>query len=91
MSHSYINKLIHVMWSTKDQKYKFPKENKNELHAHITGIVKSLNGIVLATGGAEDHIHLFCCLQSDISLSNFMKEIKAYSSKWLKTKIMVPV
>ncbi len=86
MSHHYINQLIHVMWSTHDQKYRFSKEVKNELQAYISGIVKSLKGIVFATGGAEDHIHILFNLPADLSLSNFMKNIKANSSRWLKTQ-----
>lgn len=73
------------MWSTINQEHPFSKTDKNDVQAYITALVKSLNGIVIITGGASNHIHLLLHVPPDLSLSNLMKNIKAYSSKWLKS------
>ncbi len=86
MSHCYVNQLIHIMWSTGHQQYSIPPPLKNDLHAYITALVKSKNGKVLATGGSSDHIHLLMLLPQDISLASLVGHVKAYSSKWIKSR-----
>jgi REP element-mobilizing transposase RayT len=73
------------MWSTNNQEYTFSRSQKSDLHAYITTLVKSLNGIVFATGGGADHVHLLIYLPPNLSLSHLTGQIKAYSSKWLKS------
>lgn len=40
----------------------------------------------LKIGGFTDHIHILCLLSKRIALSKLIQELKAHSSKWLKTK-----
>lgn len=89
MSHSFVNQLIHVMWSTNNQQYLLPHLIQNELHAYITTLVKSKRGKVFACGGSADHIHILLLLPPDISLSNLLNQIKSHSSKWIKTRSSV--
>ena len=86
MSHHQVNQLIHIMWSTLNQQYSFSTSLKSELHAYITALIKSKNGKVFATGGAADHIHLLILLPPDISLVTLIGHVKAYTSKWLKSR-----
>ncbi len=86
MSHYLVNQLIHVMWSTYNQKYHFQSPLKGDLFAYITALVKSKNGKVLATGGSSDHIHLLIVLPPDISLGTLLGHVKACSSKWIKSR-----
>jgi len=41
---------------------------------------------VVIVGGYKDHIHILCMLSKKIALSKLMEELKAHSSKWIKTK-----
>jgi len=86
MSHSNVNQLIHVAWSTIDQQPLLLKSVRNELYAYITKIIRSKNGIVFCCGGSPDHIHLLFKLPPEISLSNLLSHAKAYTSKWLKAR-----
>lgn len=86
MSHHHVNQLIHLMWSTKGLQYSFSPSVKSNLLAYITALVRSKKGDVFATGGSADHVHLLLLLPPEISLANLVTHMKAFSSKWLKTK-----
>jgi len=37
-------------------------------------------------GGNIDHVHILCKLSIKIALATLVKEVKAHSSRWIKTK-----
>jgi len=39
----------------------------------------------MAVGGTTDHVHILTTLPTTVALSDFVRAIKAGSSKWLKT------
>ncbi len=86
MSHSHINQLIHVIWSTQGQLFLISQSVRNELYAYISTLVKAKDGKVFACGGTSDHIHILLLLPADISLSTLISHVKAYSSKWIKSR-----
>jgi putative transposase len=69
-----------------------PKENKEELHKYITGLVQNRKAKMLAVNCMPDHIHLFVGFKPVVLISDFVKEIKVESNefindkKWLKEK-----
>ena len=48
------------------------------------GYVKNKNCLLYRINGVENHIHIFCDLNPSIALSDFIKDMKASSSIWLK-------
>jgi REP element-mobilizing transposase RayT len=48
------------------------------------GIVKHKKSKLYRIGGIENHIHLLIDMHTTFALSDFMKELKEYSSKWLE-------
>lgn len=84
MSHSKVNQLIHIMWSTHNQQHAFSRPLKNDLHAYLTALIKSKNGRVLISGGTADHVHLLIVLPPELSLGGLLNHVKSYSSKWLR-------
>ena len=52
--------------------------------AYIGGIVKGLGGLSICVGGMPDHVHILCGLPKTMALSDFVRGVKADSSKWLK-------
>jgi REP element-mobilizing transposase RayT len=48
------------------------------------GIVKHKKSKLYCIGGIENHIHLLIDMHPNFALSDFMKELKEYSSKWLE-------
>ena len=56
------------------------------MHAYIGGAFKSMDCPVVVVGGVADHVHILCILSRKHSISHVMKEVKAQSSRWVKTK-----
>jgi hypothetical protein len=61
------------------------KEWRDRLHAYMGGIVKGINGVPLAIGGIEDHVHLLVGLRATHRLDYVLRDIKAESSEWVHT------
>ena len=53
---------------------------------YISGIIMNRGGIAIETGGMPDHIHILTSLPKTICLSDYIRDIKSGSSKWLKTR-----
>jgi putative transposase len=82
MSHTHF--LYHIIFATKDRQPIIQNEWKKDLHAYLGGIVKNFEGVPIEINGIADHVHLLVRLQPKISFSNFMRELKASSSKWIR-------
>jgi REP element-mobilizing transposase RayT len=61
-------------------------EEENELYAYIGGIIKQLSSHPICINGTGNHIHILSTMSKNISLADFLKEIKRSSSHWIKTK-----
>ena len=73
----------HLIFSTKDRVALIAKEWRDRLHAYLGGIVKGLEGVPLAIGGIEDHVHLLVGLKSSHRLGYFLRDLNADSSEWV--------
>lgn len=62
------------------------KENREELHKFITGIINNRNQKLLAVFAMPDHIHLLVSISPIISVSDLVRDIKAGSSKFINEK-----
>jgi REP element-mobilizing transposase RayT len=80
---SYTRLLYHIVFRTKYSKSTIPEAHEKELYAYIMGIVNNKKSKLYRIGGTENHIHLLVDVHPTIALSDFMKELKEYSSKWL--------
>lgn len=86
MGQSLVKNYIHITFSTK-HRFPFISESVgNELYGYISGICKKMECYPVKIGGYLDHIHILCLLSKKIPLMKLLEEIKAHSSKWLKTK-----
>lgn len=82
MSHTHF--LYHIIFATKDRLPIINPDWQNELHAYLGGIVKNSEGIPIEINGVADHIHLLVRLKPKLAFSDFMRELKASSSHWIK-------
>ncbi|MBC7797854.1 MAG: IS200/IS605 family transposase [Pyrinomonadaceae bacterium] len=82
MLHTHL--LYHIIFATKDRLPMIQKEWQADLHAYLGGIVKNLEGVPIEINGVSDHIHILVRLQPKIALSDFMRELKASSSGWIR-------
>jgi putative transposase len=87
MPQSLAKVLVHIVFSTK-QRYPFlaDKRIRDEMHAYLGGTCNELGCPVLTVGGFADHVHILCVLSRNVSMAEFVGDMKRGSSKWIKTK-----
>ncbi|PSF34472.1 IS200/IS605 family transposase [Aphanothece hegewaldii CCALA 016] len=78
----------HLVWATKNRYPYLTSEKEKKLYPYIIGKADSLNTIIHAIGGIEDHIHLVASIPPSISITDFVKNLKGSSSHYLKTKLI---
>ena len=86
MGQSLVKNYIHIIFSTKLRAPLILESIENELYSYIGGICKQLECYPVKIGGYIDHIHILCMLSKKSPLMKLLEEIKAHSSKWIKTK-----
>jgi REP element-mobilizing transposase RayT len=83
MTHSYKIHFFHLIWSTKNRQYFINPSLKEQLYPYIGGIVRNLDGTLMEIGGMEDHVHLLLYMKNLDKYSEFIRDVKANSSKWI--------
>ncbi|KFF20834.1 IS200/IS605 family transposase [Chryseobacterium sp. JM1] len=86
MPQSLVKNYIHIVFSTKYRQDLIDEEIEKELFSYIAVLCKDFESPALQIGGTDDHIHILCLLSRKIPLMKLVQEIKAHSSKWMKTK-----
>src|SRR5947209_3611827 len=83
MPHSYTQLYFHIVFSTKNRERALERAVRQELFAFIGGGIREEGGKVITINGVEDHVHILARLRADRSLSEIMRNLKAYSSGWM--------
>ncbi len=83
MGNSFINTNVHIIFHAKNT-CAIKEEDLTQVFHYIGGIIRSLSGISYKVGGMPDHIHILATLPCTISLADFVRTIKAGTSKWIK-------
>ena len=84
---SYVQILIHAVTRTYKSENTLPTDDRIKfLYQDMWGIIKNKGGKLYRINSMSDHVHLLFTMPSTIALSDFMKAIKASSSKIIKTK-----
>ena len=73
---------IHLVFHTK-QAIPMRKEDLRRIHDYIGGIIKGMGENPIAIGGTENHVHILCTLPKGMPLTDFVRTIKAESSRWV--------
>ena len=81
---SYRQLLLHIVFRTKDNRPVLKRENADAMFSYIAGIIKNKNCHLYQINGVEDHIHILTDLHPSVALADLVKEIKAYSSLWMR-------
>jgi putative transposase len=82
MAHTLTSLHTHVVFSTKERQRTITSELKPDLLAYMGGIVRELEGKAVIINGMEDHMHMLLRLPPALSLSDCMRLVKTYSSRW---------
>jgi REP element-mobilizing transposase RayT len=83
MSDAFSNLSVHVVFSTKDRIPLMTKDVRKQLFPYLGGIVRALGGTIIAIGGMPDHAHLVARLPTSVCVADFVRRVKANSSKWM--------
>lgn len=86
MPQSLVKNYVHIVFSTKHREDFIDESIEKELFAYIAVLCKDFESTALQIGGTDNHIHILCLLSRKIALMKLVQEIKAHSSKWIKTK-----
>jgi REP element-mobilizing transposase RayT len=62
-----------------------------DLYAYIGGILKNKSCHLYKINGTENHVHILTDLHPSVAVADYMREIKASSSKWIKENGKFPV
>ena len=84
MSQSLANIVVHLVFSTKDRRPLIRDEERGQLHAYITGILKNHDSPHLEINSVRDHI-LFVQSKNHAP-AKIVEQVKTASSGWIKTR-----
>ena len=83
---SYVQQFLHAVIRTYKSENTLPTDDRVKfLYQDIWGIIKNKGGHLYRINSVSDHVHLLFTMPPTIALSDFMKAIKASSSKIIKT------
>lgn len=83
MANTYTQIYIQIVFAVKGRQNLISKENREELHKFITGIITNRGQKLFAVFAMPDHIHILVSLSPTITISDLVRDIKAGSSKFI--------
>ena len=83
MAHTYVNGLLHVVFSTRNRAPLIANTWKTKLHGMLANIAHDRGFPTVVVGGVDDHVHLLLSLPKDQAVSDCLRVLKATSSKWV--------
>jgi putative transposase len=83
MPSSFTNLTYHIVFSTKYRKPWLTDDIRTELFDFLRGVIAKRDGKLLEIGGTEDHIHIVTSCSPKMALADFVRDLKAGSSKWM--------
>jgi REP element-mobilizing transposase RayT len=83
MPQSYTSLHYHFVFSTKGRLPLITPDIRPRLWEYLGGIVRGARGIPIQIGGTDDHVHLLVTLRQQPALADFLRELKAGSSRWI--------
>ena len=84
MANTYVKNIVHIVFHIKSKGTPILADDLDRVHRYIGGITKGVGGTLIEIGGMPDHVHLLTSLPKTMALSDFVKTIKANSSRWIK-------
>ena len=79
--------LIHLFFSTKNRAPLITEASEIDLHKYLATIFRACDSPALLVGGDCDHLHALFALSRTWAIADVVKEVKASSSKWMKSKV----
>ena len=86
MANTYTQIYIHIVFAVQSRQNLLKRENKEELHKYITGIIRNKKQKLIVINSVPDHVHIFISMKPSIALSDLVRDIKNNSSTFINTK-----
>ncbi|MEM6798288.1 MAG: IS200/IS605 family transposase [Planctomycetota bacterium] len=84
MASTHQQLLYHIVFSTKNRRPLLTDAQlRDNVFAYMAGIARNLGGYALEIGGWIDHAHLLLRIPARNSVSDFMGQLKANTSKYI--------
>ena len=84
MAQSFSSLYVHVVYSTKDRVPLLTGDLLEKMHAYTGGTINNTGCQCLTVGGVADHLHFLARISRTLSMADFVREVKASTSKWAK-------
>jgi REP element-mobilizing transposase RayT len=82
MPQSFASITLHIVFSTKNRVPHLTSDVRPDIHHYVGGTIRGNHCAPLAVGGVADHIHLLVGWGREISVVEFVKVVKASSTRW---------
>lgn len=85
MANTLVKLNVHIVFHVKSTGIKMRDKDLKRIFSYIGGIINGIGGIAIEVGGINNHVHIVTSLPKTKSLSDFVRTIKADSSRWIKS------
>ncbi len=85
MASTLVRINVHLVFHVKSTSVRMDITDLERIFPYIGGIIKGIGGIPIKIGGMPDHLHILASLPKTMTLADFVRAIKADSSKWIKS------
>ncbi|MBQ3526654.1 MAG: transposase [Akkermansia sp.] len=85
MGSSFVNINVHLIFHIKSNACLIREEDLSRVFRYIGGSIRAMSGYAYIVGGQPDHIHILASLPASLRLSDFVRDIKSNTSKWIKS------
>ena len=86
MPNTYTQIYIQAVFAVEGRQNLIRRENKDELHKYITGIVQNHRHKLIAINSMPDHLHILIGMKPSMALSDLIQEVKADSTNFINRK-----
>lgn len=86
MANTYSQIYLQFVFAALHRQSLISSYHKEELHKYITGLVQRRKSKMLAVHCMPDHLHLFVGFNPEMSISDFVKELKVESNQFINAK-----
>ncbi len=86
MPNTYTQIYIQAVFAVEGRQNLIRRENKEELHKYITGIVQNHRHKLIAINSMPDHLHILIGMKPSMALSDLIQEVKADSTNFINRK-----
>jgi putative transposase len=86
MANTYSRIYIQIVFAVEARQGLIPKQNKEELHQYITGIITEREQNLLAVHCMPDHTHVLVGLRPSMAVSDLAHDVKTGSTNFINQK-----